>query len=126
MSLDNSLSLDQAVPKDSKYLTKDEVGEQGKNLTINNVSREELESDHGAEVKTVLHFTDGKPMVLNQTNKELLKVVLKAATVGDLMGKTVNVFNDPTVSFGGRVTGGIRIRKAIPGSDPAPNDNIPF
>lgn len=124
MSLANDMPLDQAVPKESKYLTKDEVGEVGKNLTINNLTREEMDTDNNkSEVKTVLHFTEGKPMVLNQTNKELLKVVLKANTVGDLMGKTVNVFNDPTVSFGGRVTGGLRIRAAV---DKPPEDNIPF
>ena len=124
MSLANDMPLDQAVPKESEYLTKDEVGEVGKNLTINNLTREEMDTDNNkSEVKTVLHFTEGKPMVLNQTNKELLKVVLKANTVGDLMGKTVNVFNDPTVSFGGRVTGGLRIRAAV---DKPPEDNIPF
>lgn len=113
-------TLDELVPSESKYLTKDEVGEKGRDLKISNFSREELQSgDNKTEVKAVVHFENSKPMVLNVTNKELLKTLFQTNDPKELIGRVVNVYNDPTISFGGRITGGIRIRKPM-------GDDIPF
>jgi hypothetical protein len=108
----NSLSFDQLVPSNSKYLTKDDVGEDGIVLTIKGFRMETLKSDDGEEDKTVLHFMeDVKPMVLNRTNAQLVGVATGAKTAGEARGKQIVVFNDPTVSFGGKITGGLRIKK---------------
>jgi len=123
------MPLDAAVPSQSKYLDKNDVGEGGKNLTIKTLDRVQVDDKDPNSVKTVIHWTqDAKPMVLNKTNKNRLSVILKATTVGDIIGKTVNVFNDPMVEFGGEITGGIRIRQAAADDAPAasPNDEIPF
>lgn len=125
----NSLSFDQLVPSNSKYLTKDDVGEDGLVLTVKGFRMEELKGDEGSEDKMVLHFVeDVKPMVLNRTNAQLVGVVTGAKTAGEARGKQLVVYNDPTVSFGGKITGGLRIKKVAgaPKSAPAskPKDEL--
>lgn len=130
----NSMSFDQLVPSKSKYLTKDDVGEDGLILTVKGFRMETLESDDGNEDKMVLHFVeDVKPMVLNRTNAQLIAVATGAKIAGDAKGKKIVVYNDPTVSFGGKITGGLRIKKVTGAPKPAPagtsadpDDEIPF
>ena len=112
MEINDNMSLDEAVPSESKYLAKSDVGEAGKNLKIADLTRADM---NDGERKTILHWTDStvKPMVLNKTNKNRLAMVLQAGTVGELKGKTVNVFNDPMIEFGGKITGGLRIRAEV-------------
>jgi hypothetical protein len=108
----NDLSFDQLVPSNSKYLTKDDVGEDGLVLTIKGFRMETLKSDDGEEDKMVLHFVeDVKPMVVNRTNAQLVGVATGVKTAGEARGKQIVVYNDPTVSFGGKITGGLRIKK---------------
>ena len=108
----NSLSFDQLVPSNSKYLSKADVGEDGLVLTIKGFRVETLESDDSTEDKTVMHFSeDVKPMVLNRTNAQLVGVCTGAKTAGEAKGKQIVVFNDPTIAFGGKITGGLRIKK---------------
>lgn len=129
----NNLSFDQLVPSNSKYLTKDDVGEDGLILTIKGFRMETLKTDDGDEEKMVLHFNeDVKPMVVNRTNAQLIGVATGCKTAGDARGKSIVVYNDPTVSFGGKITGGLRIKKiagqprpAAPKNDPL-DDEIPF
>ena len=131
MPLDPNMPLDSAVPSQSNYLQKSDVGETGVDLTIKALDRDQVDEKDPNSVKTVIHWVQPnyKPLVLNKTNKNRLTVILKATTVGDLIGKTVNVYNDPMVEFGGEITGGIRIRAA---ADPAltetapPEDSVPF
>jgi hypothetical protein len=128
----NSMTFDQLVPSNSKYLTKDDVGEEGLVLTIKGFRMETLKGDDSEEDKMVLHFVeDMKPMVLNRTNAQLVGVCTGAKTAGEARGKQIVVFNDPTVSFGGKITGGLRIKKisgpprqAAPKKDEA--DDIPW
>jgi len=131
----NSMTFDQLVPSKSKYLTKDDVGEDGLILTVKGFRMETLESDEGNEDKMVLHFVeDVKPMVLNRTNAQLIAVATGAKVAGDAKGKKIVVYNDPTVSFGGKITGGLRIKKisgqpkAAPASAPRDelDDEVPF
>jgi hypothetical protein len=133
----NALSFDQLVPSNSKYLTKDDVGEDGMVLTVKGFRMETLKSDDGEEDKMVLHFMeDVKPMVLNRTNSQLVGIATGAKTAGEARGKQIVVYNDPTVSFGNKITGGLRIKKltgapkpapaAAAGSSVDPNDDIPF
>lgn len=114
-SLD-ALTFDQLVPSESKYLRKDDVGEDGMVLTIKGFRYESIKNDDGEEDKTIMYFVeDVKPMVLNKTNASLIPVVTGARTAGEAKGKKIVVYCDPTVSYGGRVTGGLRIKK-IPGA----------
>jgi hypothetical protein len=108
----NAMTFDQLVPSNSKYLTKDDVGEDGMILTVKGFRNESLKSDDGDEEKMVLHFVeDVKPMVINRTNAQLIGVCTGAKTAGEAKGKQIVVYNDATVSFGGKITGGLRIKK---------------
>jgi hypothetical protein len=108
----NSLSFENLVPTNSKYLTKNDVGDDGLILTIKGFKKEILEGDNGDEEKVILYFVeDVNPMVLNRTNSQLVGIATGAANAGEARGKQIVVYNDPSISFGGKVTGGIRIRK---------------
>lgn len=105
----------------SKFLKKDEVGE-GTICTISGVSKENV-SKEGAEpeLKWVLHFSNlDKPLVLNSTNLQLIAKFLGSDNTDDWENKRIILYDDPAVSFGGKITGGIRVRpyKAKSKSDP--------
>ena len=129
----NALSFDNLVPSESKYLAKGDVGEDGLILTIKGFRMETVKGDGGDEDKVVLHFReDIKPMIVNRTNSQLLAIATGAKVAGESIGKQIVVYNDPTVSFGGKVTGGLRIKKVTGAPRPAPaaandiDDSIPF
>lgn len=123
----DSMSFDALVPKESKYLSKEDVGEDGVILTIKGFTREILKSDDGEEEKVVMSFVEPgyKPMILNRTNSQLLPVVTGANNVGEAKGKKVVVYNDPTIGFGGKITGGIRLKK-VSGTPRAAESDVPF
>jgi hypothetical protein len=50
-------------------------------------------------------------MLLNSTNIKLLEKACGSDDTDDWVGKEVIVYNDENVSFGGQITGGLRIRK---------------
>lgn len=116
----NDLSFDQLVPSKSKYLTKDDVGEDGMILTIKGFRMETLEGDDGDEDKMVMHFVESvKPMVLNRTNSQLVGMSTGARTAGEARGKQIVVYNDPNIAFGKRITGGLRIKRVSAPPRPA-------
>lgn len=132
---------DDLVPSDSKYLKKEDVGEEGMNLTIAGFGRENVGQGSEIEERAIVRFKqDMKPMVLNKTNAERLKHIFKTDNPKEVIGNTVNVYNDPLIEFGGKIVGGIRIRKAVakqaesgesenPGAgmpDDEFNDDIPY
>lgn len=108
----DAMTFDQLVPKNSKYLSKEDVGENGMVLTIRGFRMETLTNDDGDEDRMVMYFAeDVKPMVLNRTNSQLIGVVTGCKTAGEAKGKQIVVYNDPTVGFGGKIMGGLRIKK---------------
>jgi len=77
-----------------------------------------------------------KPMTLNSTNGQILSSIIGSEELNDGIGQNIVLYRDPTISFGGRVMGGIRIRAPkkgykIPESladvpPPPVDDDIPF
>ena len=64
------------------------------------------------EHKWAVRFKEfGKPMLLNSTNIKLLEKACGSDDTDDWIGKEVIVYTDDSVSFGGQVVGGLRIRK---------------
>lgn len=131
MNMLENMNFDQLVPTDSKYLKKEDVGDDGVILTIKGFTQETLQGDDGDEMKIVMHFAEGdyKPMVINRTNSQLIPIATGATVTGEAVGKQVVVYNDPTISFGGKVTGGLRIKKVQGAPRPASqqNDNdVPY
>jgi len=122
----NSLSFANLVPTNSNYLKKDDVGEDGVILTIKGFAQETIKGDNGEETKVIMHFVEEgyKPMVLNSTNSTVLGKITGAATAGEARGKQIVVYDDPSVSFGGKVTGGLRLKR-VQGAPAAPRAAAP-
>lgn len=95
--------------KTSKFLTKDDAGE-GILVTMRKLTEENVEMEGKPErMKWILHF-DGnyKPLVLNSTNIASIERIHGDET-DDWIGKQIVLFNDENVSFGGEITGGVRV-----------------
>lgn len=97
---------------ESKYLKKEDVGEDGVIVTIAgfdkvNVARD----DEPPEYKYTMRFEEfEKPMVLNTTNIQLCEKALGSDDTEDWIGKQIIVYNEPNISFGNKLVGGIRIK----------------
>ena len=107
--------------KSSRYLKKEDVGE-GMVVTISGLEKENVALDGAEEsIKAVLHFKElDKPMVLNSTNGQAIAKITGIAENIDTgwMGKKIFLYNDPNVSFSGKLTGGIRARAVKKGDEP--------
>lgn len=120
----------------SKFLKKEDV-DPPKLVTIKAMRQANVAmDDQPEELKwTVLFKELDKPMVLNSTNIQLLVKALGTDETDEWVGKQVVVYNDPNVSFAGKITGGVRIRAPKKKSPEAPSavptdndfeDDIPF
>lgn len=97
--------------KESKYLKKEDCG-QGILVTIKGLSQENMAMEGDPqELKWVLHFMENiKPMALNSTNAQLIAQVAQSEETDDWPGKKIVLYSDPSISFGGKLVGGIRVR----------------
>ena len=124
-----------------KYLKANQLTEEGTVHTIMSCEEEPIQSQTGAdEMKWVLYLSDDlKPLILNSTNINRLIAACGTDDVDEWPGKQVIVYNDPSISYGGSVTGGCRLRpvpstrptkkrqsKAAPAADKDLSDEIPF
>lgn len=108
---------------ESNYLKKEDVGDEVEVTIVGikqgNVAREDQEPD----MKWLIKFQEfAKPMVLNSTNIQLLVKATGTDETTEWKGKTVTLYVDDNVSFGGKLVGGIRIRvprKAAPSKVPS-------
>lgn len=95
---------------ESKYLKQSDIPDPVQ-VTIHslkkvNVARDDEDPDYRWTAK----FGEfAKPMVLNVTNLKRLAKALGDDT-DDWMGKTVELYTDPDIEFGGNVVGGLRLR----------------
>lgn len=104
---------------ESKYLKKEDVGA-GKLLTITECVQENMAKEGAKpEMKWVLFFQEEeKGMVCNPTNAQLIGMISGINNSDDWAGVKIVLYNDPSISFGGKLVGGIRVR-APKGSKPA-------
>ena len=104
--------------KQSKYLARNDVGS-GLDVTIKGIDQANVAMEgEPPEMKYVLHFAEPiKPMVLNSTNAQLIALALKSEETDEWIGRKICLYDDPTVSFGGKLVGGVRCR---PCAQPAP------
>ena len=87
---------------------------------IARVEKMHFEAKNGrpAEDKWVVHFDTDRCLGLNKTNLSLLaKWFGKKPSAWT--GKPVTVYKDESISFGGRLVGGLRVRKPQPADTPA-------
>ena len=99
--------------RQSKFLKKEDVGE-GTLLTIAKIDKENVAKE-GADpdYRFCLYFTEAeKPLVLNSTNAQIVaKITGQEENIEKTwLGVRVVLYDDPNVSFGGKLVGGIRIR----------------
>mgnify|MGYP006974888954 CR=1 FL=1 len=119
--------------KSSKFLKREDVGS-GIGGIIESVSQENVAKEGvDPELKWCLHFSNiDKPLVLNSTNMTLIAKFLGSDNTDDWIGKKIILYDDPAVSFGGKLTGGIRVReyksaaKAQPLPVPVDDSEVPF
>lgn len=78
-------------------------------LTMRAIEMKEIDGDGGKEKKPVLHFHDSKPLILNKGNATAI-CELYGDDPDGWAGKTMEVYNDPSVMYAGKKTGGIRLR----------------
>jgi hypothetical protein len=95
----------------SKYLKKEDVGK-GVLVTVKSLSRANVAMEgEPVEHKYLLHFNElEKPLVMNSTNIQLCAQALDSEDTDHWIGKQLVLYTDPNVSFGGKITGGVRIR----------------
>jgi len=104
---------------DSKYLKKEEVGEDGTVVTIEGFERVNVApDDKPEELKWIMHTREfDKPLIINTTNLKLCERVLGSDDTDDYIGKQIVLYNEPNITFGDKLVGGIRVkahRKAAP------------
>lgn len=105
-----------------------------------NVAKEGAPTDE----KWALTFNEvEKPLVLNSTNGQIIASITGSENFEGWSGKQIVLYNDPNISFAGKLTGGIRVRapknqpKLAPAAvapvaapaaeaDPAGDDGVPF
>jgi hypothetical protein len=125
-------NISQMMP--SKYLKKEDVPQPAM-VTIRRFTQENVApSGQPEEKKWIMHFDElENGMVMNPTNLQLAALAVGSEETDDWIGHQVVIYNDPNVSFAGKLTGGIRIRavrrKAPPPPKPAleeMDDDIPF
>jgi hypothetical protein len=95
----------------AKYLKKDDV-DPPVLVSIRTFRHENVaQENQPEELKWVMYFAEmDKGLVLNSTNLQLAAMALGSDDTDDWIGHQVVLYNDPNVSFGGKLTGGVRIR----------------
>ena len=97
--------------KKSSFLKKEDCGA-GILVTIKEVVQENVAKEGAPEeLKWCCFFNElEKPMVLNSTNVQLIAQITKQENTDNWPGWKVVLFNDPSVSYSGKMIGGIRVR----------------
>jgi hypothetical protein len=96
----------------SRYQTRTDCGDglRGviKSVAKENVAKPGAKADNGR----VVYFENlEKGLVLNKTRGEEIAAIVGSKFYDDWPGTEIEMYDDPTVPFGGEVKGGIRVRK---------------
>ena len=80
-------------------------------VTIASVELEMLENDRGKDQRPVIYFEElSRGLVCNATNWDACEVGFGADDTDDWVGRQCVLFVDPSVTFGSKRVGGLRIR----------------
>ena len=110
-----------SVLKESNFIKKEDC-EPPILVTIERVSQENVAKEGAPqELKWCIHFREvDKPMVLNSTNGQIIAQITGSPETDNWTGKQVVLYHDPSVSFGGKLVGGIRCRAPRAGTPARP------
>lgn len=97
----------------SSFLKQSDFDEGGLIVTVSRVEHKNVaRDDEPVEQKWIVYFSEyEKGMVLNTTNINGLAKACNSDDTDDWTGKEVVVYVDPSVGYGGKTTGGLRIKK---------------
>lgn len=97
--------------KQSRFLTRADVGK-GVLVTIANVYQDNVAKEGAPEeLKWCIAFEElEKPMVLNSTNGQIIASICHSEETDNWTGHKIVLYDDPNISFGGKLVGGIRAR----------------
>ncbi len=97
--------------KQSKFLTRADANPPIL-VTIEEVYQDNVAKEGAPEeLKWCIKFTEHeKPMVLNSTNGQIIAQIVKSEETDTWPGHKIVLYDDPNVSFGGKLVGGIRAR----------------
>jgi len=106
------MKIGQMLP--SSYLKQADFDRNGLIVTVARLRQENVApDDKPPEQKWVLYFKEfEKGLVLNSININTLAVVCGSDESDNWVDKEVIVYVDPTIVFGGKIVGGLRIREA--------------
>lgn len=106
---ESGMKLNEMFP--SRFLTKDDVAVP-KVFQIDSIEIEEVENEDGKESKPILYFQEkeSKPLILNKTNAQTLEEEFGKDSE-DWRGHSIELYVDPSIKFGSRKIGGIRLRR---------------
>ncbi len=113
--------------KEHRYLTKEDVDPPVK-ITIARCEKQDvsMESEPADERWTLYFKEDYLPMVLNWTNISRIALVTEEENSDNWAGKTIVLFNDKSVMYKGKLTGGIRVQVQAEPVAPDVVDNMPI
>lgn len=98
--------------RNSTYLTQRDVenlSARERRVTVDRVEAERVGEEK--DLRLVTYFvTLDKGLVTNMTNGEILSEIVGSTKTSDWHGADVEIYVDPSVGFGGKRTGGIRLR----------------
>ena len=98
--------------RNSTYLTQRDVESlhaRERRVTVDRVEAERVGEEK--DLKLVTYFvTLDKGLVTNMTNGEILSQIVGSTKTSDWHGADVEIYVDPSIGFGGKRTGGIRLR----------------
>lgn len=98
--------------KKSSFLKKEDCGTNGILVTIKGLEEINVAKEGAPEeLKWCIHFNETElPMVINSTNAQLIAQITGQQDTDHWSGHRIVLYSDPSVSFGGKLVGGIRVR----------------
>lgn len=91
-------------------------------LTITNYKQEEVKNK-GSDAKKclVLYFKErDKGMIINIKNGDTIGGICKSMDPNNWIGQKITVYFEPSIKFGPKVTGGLRVRSTAPAAKQPP------
>jgi hypothetical protein len=111
-----------------KYLKREELTEEGTKHTVVSIDQQSVSNPDGtSDDKWVLLLSGLKPLIMNATNIRVGVAAFGTSETDEWIGRPIVAYDDPTVEFGGKIVGGVRLR-AVPKkvTKKADDDEPPF
>lgn len=118
------MNINDTFPSTSNFLKKEDLTKPVK-VKIESVDLMEFEQDGKPQRKLILKFVGKeKALACNKTNARTI-AAMHGDETDNWVGVEITLYNDPTVSMGDQVVGGIRIQYQPPATEGF-DDDIPF